>query len=124
MFCTRARLCARADDAKIVRSIVRNAKLGNLNVHYFTSAYKAILRSTVTVFKVTYSTGGREIQNNNISSLGSNSGKKNTKLCHKTVIIFQCLQIRKLELVKILKLSWSTCSCLTEERLKNRLCMN
>ena len=36
------------------------------NVHfkyyYFPSAYKAILRSTVTVFNATYSTGTREIQ--------------------------------------------------------------
>ena len=30
--------------------------------HYFLSAYKAILRSTLTVFNVTYSTGTREIQ--------------------------------------------------------------
>ena len=42
MFCTRARSCARADDAKIVRSRMRNAKPGNhlkviplkLNLHW------------------------------------------------------------------------------------------
>ena len=45
---------------------------------------------------------------NNISSLGSNSNKKNTNICHETVIFFQCIQIRKVELVKLLRLSWST----------------
>ena len=41
----------------------------------------------------------------------------------KPSIIFQCVQIRKLELVKIIRLSWSTCAYLTERRLKNSLCM-
>ena len=43
-----------------------------------------------------------ERNTNNISSLGrrSNSNKKNTDVCHETVIIFQCVQIRKLGLVK------------------------
>ena len=54
--------------------------------------------------------GTREIQV--ISLLWEvNSNKKDTNVCHETVIIFQCIQIRKLdlELVKILRLSWSTC---------------
>ena len=74
------------------------------------------------VFNGTYSTGTREIQIN-ISSLGGNSNKKYTNVCHETMIIFQCIQIRKLELVKILRLSWSAYTCLTEERLKKHLCM-
>ena len=50
-------------------------------------------------------------RNTNTSALEStgNSNKKKTRCCHETVIIFQCIQIRKLELVKILRLYWSTC---------------
>ena len=42
--------------------------------------------------------GTREIQI--ISLLWEvNSNKKDTNVCHETVIIFQCIQIRKLELI-------------------------
>ena len=69
--------------------------------HYFPSAYKAILRSTVTVFNVTCATGAREIQI--ISLLWEvTQTRKTPKVCHENVIIFQCIQIGKLELVKIL----------------------
>ena len=43
-----------------------------------------------------------ERNTNNIPSLGTNSIKKNTNVCHETAIVFQCIQIRKQELVKIL----------------------
>ena len=87
--------------------------------HYFPLAYKAILRSTLTVFNATGATGNNNNNNSNlyylhlflqlalhyrevqiISLLWEVTQTR--KVCHENVIMFQCIQIGKLELAKIL----------------------
>ena len=79
-------------------TVVFNVHFKHYSVCWLTKRWT--LRSTMTVFN------WNERDTNNIFCLGSNSNKKNTNVCHETMIIFQCIQIGKLELVKILGLPW------------------